>query len=99
LPRPRRGVSTPGSTISSTCRKAVLVEADVDEGGLEAGQDIVDLALVDVADDRAVAAPLEVQLGDAVAAAGFFPRRRPDLGAPGVPVDSSSATRVSRDPR
>src|SRR5262249_3599685 len=27
--------------------KAVLVEADVHEGGLEAGQDVVDLALVD----------------------------------------------------
>ena len=34
--------------------EAVLVEADVDEGGLEAGQDVVDLALVDVSDDRAV---------------------------------------------
>ena len=48
-------------------QEAVLVEADVDEGGLQAGQDVVDLALVDVADDRAVAAALEVELGDAVA--------------------------------
>jgi hypothetical protein len=29
-------------------QEAVLVEADVDECGLEAGQDVVDLALVDV---------------------------------------------------
>ena len=48
-------------------QEAVLVEADVDEGGLEAGQDVVDDALVDVADDRAAAAALEVDLGDAVA--------------------------------
>ena len=48
-------------------QEAVLVEADVDERGLEAGQDVVDLALVDVADDRARAAPLEVDLGGAVA--------------------------------
>src|SRR5215213_4992574 len=54
-------------------QKAVLVEADVDEGGLEPGQDVVDLALVDVADDRAVAAALEVQLGDAVALIGALP--------------------------
>ena len=48
-------------------QEAVLVEADVDEGGLEAGQDVVDDALVDVADDRSAAAALEVDLGDAVA--------------------------------
>ena len=48
-------------------QEAVLVEADVDERGLEAGQDVVDLALVDVADDGAAAAALEVDLGDAVA--------------------------------
>jgi hypothetical protein len=45
-------------------QEAVLVQADVDERGLEARQDVVDLALVDVADDRAVAASLYVQLGD-----------------------------------
>ena len=45
-------------------QEAVLVEADVDERRLEAGQDVVDLALVDVADDRPLAAALEVQLGD-----------------------------------
>ncbi len=51
-------------------QEAVLVEADVDEGRLEPGQDVVDLALVDVADDRARAAALEVDLGDAVARRG-----------------------------
>ena len=43
--------------------EAVLVEADVHERGLEAGQDVVDLALVDVADDRTASAPLDVELG------------------------------------
>src|SRR5918995_236135 len=47
-------------------QEAVLVEADVDEGGLGAGQDVVDDALVDVADDRAATSALEVDLGDAV---------------------------------
>jgi hypothetical protein len=47
-------------------QEPVLLESDVDEGGLEAGQDVVDLALVDVADDRPAAATLEVDLGDAV---------------------------------
>src|SRR5207249_8951375 len=46
-------------------QEAVLVEADVDERGLEPGQDVVDLALVDVADDGPGTAALEVQLGDA----------------------------------
>ena len=48
-------------------QEAVLLEADVDEGGLESGEDVVDLALVDVADDRARAAALDVELGDALA--------------------------------
>src|SRR3954451_6643711 len=42
-------------------QEPVLVEADVDEGRLEPGQDVVDLALVDVAHDGAVAAALEVE--------------------------------------
>jgi hypothetical protein len=46
-------------------QEAVLVLPEVDERRLEAGQDVVDLALVDVADDRAAAAALEVDLGDA----------------------------------
>ena len=52
-------------------QKAVLLEADVDEGGLEAGQDVVDLALVDVADDRAPAAALDVELSYPVAGSRF----------------------------
>jgi hypothetical protein len=32
--------------------EAVALEADVDEGGLHTGKDVVDLPLVDVADDR-----------------------------------------------
>jgi hypothetical protein len=58
-------------------QEAVLVQADVDEGGLEAGQHVVDPALVDVADDRAVAATLEVELGDLVAGGG--------VGGPAAP--------------
>jgi hypothetical protein len=42
--------------------EAVALEADVDEGGLHSGQDVVDLALVDVADDRSPAAALHVEL-------------------------------------
>ncbi len=67
-------------------QEAVLLEADVDERGLQAGQDVVDLALVDVADDRASAAALYVELSDAIAglraarracaAAGRFARRQ-----------------------
>ncbi len=48
-------------------QEAVLLEADVDEGRLEPGQDVVDLALVDVADDRAPSAALYVELSYAVA--------------------------------
>ena len=48
-------------------QEAVLLEADVDEGGLQARQDVVDLALVYVADDRAIAASLYVELSDAIA--------------------------------
>ena len=46
-------------------QEAVLVQADVHERGLEAGQDVVDLALVDVSDERAVAEALDVELPDA----------------------------------
>src|ERR1700683_3502212 len=47
-------------------QKAVLLQADVYERGLQPGQDIVDLALVDVADDRTPAAALYVELSDTV---------------------------------
>ena len=70
LPRPRRGVSTPGQDDLVDVQEPVLVEADVDEGGLEAGQDVVDLALVDVAHDGAVAAALEIELRDPVPGGG-----------------------------
>jgi hypothetical protein len=43
-------------------QEAVSLQADVDEGSLHAGQDVVDLALVDIADDRAAAAALDVEL-------------------------------------
>src|SRR6185437_5492026 len=49
-------------------QEAVLLEADVHEGGLQAGEDVVHAALVDVAHDRAGAAALQVELGDAIAA-------------------------------
>jgi hypothetical protein len=46
-------------------RPRLLLEPDVDERRLEPGQNVVDLALVDVADDRARAAALDVELRDA----------------------------------
>ena len=52
-------------------QKAVLLQADVDERGLQAGQDVVDLALVDVAHDRAPAAALDVQLSYPIAGPRF----------------------------
>ena len=67
LPRPRFDLLDARQHDLVDVQEAVLVEADVDERRLEAGQDVVDLALVDVADDRARAAALEVELGDAVA--------------------------------
>ena len=48
-------------------QEAVLLQADVDERRLEPGEHVVDAPLVDVADDRARAAALEVELGDPVA--------------------------------
>ncbi len=51
-------------------QEAVLLEADVDERGFEAGQDVVDAPLVDVADDRPRAAALEIELRDPVVLAG-----------------------------
>ena len=44
--------------------EAVLLEADLDERRLHPGQHVVDRAEVDVAGDRAVLGPLEVDLGD-----------------------------------
>jgi hypothetical protein len=45
-------------------QEAVLVQADVDERGFEARENVVHDALVDVADDRAAPAALEVDLRD-----------------------------------
>jgi len=44
--------------------EAVALQADVDEGRFHAGQHVVDLAEVDVADERASAAAFDVDLGD-----------------------------------
>ena len=44
-------------------QEAVLLEADLDERGLHAREDVVDGALVDVARDRAALGALEVDLG------------------------------------
>src|SRR5262249_36995276 len=46
--------------------EAVLLETDLDEGGLHPRQDVVDDAEVDVAGNRALLGPLEVDLGDDV---------------------------------
>ena len=83
-------------------QEAVLLQADVDERGFQAGEDVVDLALVDVADDRAVALALQIQLGDPVVPEAGLLRRRERARAldlrdavDGVPLVSSNATRVS----
>src|SRR5207237_2827615 len=44
--------------------EGVALEAEVDEGGLHAGQNFGDAAFIDVADDGAVARPLDPQLDD-----------------------------------
>ena len=46
--------------------EAVLLQADLDERRLHAGEDVVDDALVDVAGDRAAPGALEVDLGYSV---------------------------------
>src|SRR5947208_2867419 len=43
--------------------EAVLLEADLDDRRLHPGQDVVDLAEVDVARDRAALGPLDIDLG------------------------------------
>ena len=48
-------------------QKGVLLKPDVDECRFEPVDHVVDLALVDIADDRAAAPPFDVQLGHAVA--------------------------------
>ena len=60
-------------------QEAVLLEADVDERRLQAGEHVVDDPLVDVADDGTGAAALEVELSDAVAARGVGAGAAPSL--------------------
>ena len=78
-------------------QEAVLVDPDVDERRLEPGQDVVDAALVDVPDDRARAAPLDVELADPPVR--LLPACRrfllPPFLASGVPSASRMATLVS----
>ena len=70
-PRPRLGAALPsGSDDLVDVQEAVSLQADVDEGRLHSGQHVVDLALVDVADDRAAAAALDVELRDLPVVAG-----------------------------
>ena len=52
-------------------QEAVPLQPEVDEGRLHAGQHVVDAALVDVADDRALALSLDVELGDLPVASGL----------------------------
>ena len=100
-PRPRLTCSTPGMTISSTCRKPFLSRPMSTKAASRPGQDVVDDALVDVADDRAASAALEVDLGDAVALGDsrrFLRRAYASATSPGRrarPAASSMATRVS----
>src|SRR5918999_555561 len=53
-------------------QEAVLLPPDVDERRLEPGQDVVDLALVDVSDDGPRSAALDVELADAPVVACFL---------------------------
>ena len=65
-PDSRRSNSSSVSTTSADVEEAVALEADVDEGGLHAGQDLRHPSLVDVADDAALALALDEDLGDQV---------------------------------
>ena len=60
---PRRLLAVGGDDLVDV-QEAVSLQADVDERRLHAWQDVVDDALVDVADDRARATPFDVELGD-----------------------------------
>ena len=97
LPLPRRGRRAAARDLDAReddvvgVEEAVLVEADVHERRLEAGQDVVDLALVDVSDDRPAALALDVELGDPPVVGLFRCRLPPE----GLPSDSRIATLVS----
>src|SRR5262245_26873553 len=68
-----------------------LLEADVDEGRLHAGQYAHHLALVDVAGDAALLAALDVQIEER----GVFEQRDPRL--PGRGVDEDLARHVAQE--
>jgi hypothetical protein len=53
--------------VVAAVEEGILVQADVHERRLHAGEDVGNDALVDVADDGATARPLDVQLGELVA--------------------------------
>ena len=78
-------------------QESVALEADVDERGLHAGEDVVDDALVDVADDRPLVATLDVELGDLPVAVALGLRLAPTAAAASAAraLASSIATRVS----
>src|SRR5206468_3435927 len=59
-----RGLLAPRENDLVDVQEPVAVEADVDERRLHAGEHVVDHSLVDVADDRPLAAALDVELGD-----------------------------------
>ena len=63
--RPCRGLEL-GRDDLVDVQETVLLEADLDERGLHAREDVVDCALVDVARDRAALGTFEVDLGRAV---------------------------------
>ncbi len=66
---PPRGIDA-GEDDLIDVQEAVLLEPDVDERRLQPREHVVDAPLVDVADDRAVAAALQVELRYAVAGVG-----------------------------
>jgi hypothetical protein len=61
----RRAVAPAGDDHVAHLQEPVLGGAEVDERGVDGGQDVVDLGLVDVAGDGAGAAPLDVGLDGA----------------------------------
>jgi hypothetical protein len=61
VPAPRRLLAVLRDDLVDV-EEAVALEADVDERGLHPGEDVVDDALVDVADDRSRALAFDVKL-------------------------------------
>ena len=63
-----------------------LLEADVDERGLHAGEHALDATLVDVARDATLALPLDVELAEVP----VLNERDPGLGAVGVDYEEAA---------